>query len=308
MTTSVYESPSCVGGYRTVGVLRVHGSDAASFLNGMLTQKITGRESDSVFASARADAKGGVVGLFDVWAADSDTFYVLCEGSTASHWAETLDRFVFLEDVEMTDLDDWAVYTLQGAGVVDVLNQSEIVSPAEGRVVHHQSVHLLGRARCAAGGVDVLGARTHLEVLKSELKGITDDPETLERMRISAGHVRWPLDMAGRTLPHELGLRLTHLHFQKGCYVGQEIIHRLEVRGGIRRQVVVVETSAPVKAGEDLLGAEKTEGKMLGQVPRDQDGYLGLAQVRVEAAQVGALWMSKDGAEVRVVSCPHERL
>jgi len=285
----------------------VWGADAASFLNGMLTQKLTGRAVGSVFGTARADAKGRVVGLFDVWAAPEDTFYLLCEGSEAKHWAETLDRFVFLEDVQMEEMRDWAVYTIQGSDVSGALEDIALAAPVQGEAVEHQEVHILGRSRAIGDGVDVVGRRCDIDAWKKALPSLQEDQEELERMRIAAGQVRWPLDMAGRTLPHELGLRDTHLHFQKGCYVGQEIIHRLEVRGGIRRQVVVVSTSEAVAAGEDLLGEAKKEGKMLGQVSLAAGGYLGLAQVRIESAREGEVWRTSDGVEVRVVSCPHAK-
>ena len=53
----------------------------------------------------------------------------------------------------------------------------------------------------------------------------------MEMIRVRAGEARWPRDGREKTLIHELGLEAQVCAFDKGCYVGQEVINRVDVKG-----------------------------------------------------------------------------
>lgn len=110
----------------------------------------------------------------------------------------------------------------------------------------------------------------------------TDDPALYDALRISAGLPESGRDYAlSDAFPHDVLLdRSGGLSFRKGCYVGQEVVSRMQHRGTARRRPVIVkaETALP-ETGTELLAGGKPIGT-LGTV----SGPLGLAVVRLDRA------------------------
>lgn len=100
--------------------------------------------------------------------------------------------------------------------------------------------------------------------------------EEYERLRILAGEPRWGVDVDEGTIPHESGLVGVSVDFTKGCFLGQELVARIDSRGGnTPRHLRLLETSAPLKAG-DVVTAE---GKEVGVVT-SVTGGTGLAMLK----------------------------
>ena len=89
----------------------------------------------------------------------------------------------------------------------------------------------------------------------------------------------------GETFPHEADLDLLHgVSFEKGCFIGQEVVARMKHRGSVRKRVVPVEAAAPLRSGAAILVGEAEIGR-IGSVA----GAHGLALVRLDrAAEAGA--------------------
>lgn len=119
------------------------------------------------------------------------------------------------------------------------------------------------------------------------------DPEALrgyDALRIALGVPDGGRDYAyGDAFPHDANLdRLGGVDFEKGCYVGQEVVSRVHHRGTARRRIVPVSFSGAAPApGSDITVGEIAIGTM-----GSSAGHLGLASVRTdraaEAAAVGA--------------------
>jgi folate-binding protein YgfZ len=91
----------------------------------------------------------------------------------------------------------------------------------------------------------------------------------------------------GDTFPHEaLFDQLNGVDFKKGCFVGQEVVARMQYRGTTRKRVVPVEGDAPLQAGIEVKAGDLPIGP-IGSV----DGALGLALLRLDRAEEAA---SKD--------------
>jgi hypothetical protein len=91
----------------------------------------------------------------------------------------------------------------------------------------------------------------------------------------------------GDTFPHEaLFDQLNGVDFKKGCFVGQEVVARMQYRGTTRKRVVPVEGDAPLQTGIEVKAGDLPIGP-IGSV----DGALGLALLRLDRAEEAA---SKD--------------
>lgn len=129
---------------------------------------------------------------------------------------------------------------------------------------------------------DARFAKAGLDVSRRPGAGGSDDPALYDTLRIGAG-----LPEAGRdyplsdAFPHDVLLDLNGgLSFRKGCYVGQEVVSRMQHRGTARRRPVLVTAERALPAGgTELMAGGKPVGT-LGSV----SGMHGLAIVRIDRA------------------------
>lgn len=103
-----------------------------------------------------------------------------------------------------------------------------------------------------------------------------------ERLRISAGVPRWGVDVDEGTIPHESGLVAASVDFAKGCFLGQELVARIDSRGGnTPRNLRLLEAEGSIRAGDVVT----VEGKEVGTATSARDG-LALAMLK-RAVSVG---------------------
>ena len=86
--------------------------------------------------------------------------------------------------------------------------------------------------------------------------------EGFEAIRIINCRPKWPDDGTDKTMIHELGINEECCAFDKGCYVGQEIINRIDVKGLINKKLHRLSINGPAKIGDTLTMDEKEVGKI----------------------------------------------
>ncbi len=137
-------------------------------------------------------------------------------------------------------------------------------------------------------GVDLLAPPAVLEALHDTLARdaavVTGTEAALDVARIEAGRPRWGRDMDDNTIPQEANLgQLGALHFDKGCYTGQETVARIHFRGHVNRHLRLLRSETAVPTGAEL---RTTEGKVVGDVRSSalspRLGAVALAMVRRE--------------------------
>ena len=247
------------------GVVRVGGADAAGFLQGLLTNDVQGLAQGEARYAALLSPQGKI--LFDfLVVADADGFLLDCAREQAAALAARLGFYRLRAKVSVADV----------SGEVEVAADA---SPGDGayRDPRHEE---LGWRRIVPLGTAPAAA-------------------TYDARRIALGIPAGGRDFAfGETFPHEANLdRLHGIDFKKGCYVGQEIVARVEHRGLARKRIVPLtyEGAAPrqgaeVKAGDVTLGAmgSSAEGRGLALVRLDRLAEAGGA-AQVEGVAVRLL-------------------
>ena len=115
-------------------------------------------------------------------------------------------------------------------------------------------------------------------LLVSEDPGLpTGTTEQYEEARVKAGEPLWGVDVDEGTIPQETGLEDRLVDFAKGCFLGQELVGRIHMRGHVNRFLRHLELTAPAPAGSSVL----SEGKEMGTMT-SVAGLLGLGMVRRE--------------------------
>jgi folate-binding protein YgfZ len=112
--------------------------------------------------------------------------------------------------------------------------------------------------------------------------GETLDADAYERWRVEHGRPRLGVDIDDKTIPQEAFLERDAVSFTKGCFLGQELVCRIDTRGHVNRYLrrLTVHDAVPDR-GADVVVGDKTVGTVTSVVPSDS-GAIALALVRRE--------------------------
>ena len=214
--------------------LEFRGPDTVRFLNGQLTQDVR-RVVGGVIAlpSCVTDAKGRL--QFRVWitGADDGAIRVEAPQESAEMLEARLTRYLIADDVEVSDLTgQWSLVHFTGA----------LPEPPHGVLAHDS-------ARFGTPGSDwwiPAGMQIRLPEEIPQLEG-----DALEAFRIARGILAWGRELTEGLLPPEAGLDATDISYQKGCYIGQEVISRIKSAGKVNKRLTCLslDTAAPAGGG-----------------------------------------------------------
>lgn len=163
---------------------------------------------------------------------------------------DELRRYVFATRVEITDVTgDHGLILVGGDGWQEAI-------PADDAIVH--PTHALG---VAAGYLWVPAERkaATLDALAGSGAGSATEEE-LEAIRVANGVPRWGREMDTKTFPQEAGVDERAVHYDKGCYLGQEAMAKIHFRGKVNRRLALLETPEPIAPGTDLTLADQKVG------------------------------------------------
>jgi folate-binding protein YgfZ len=140
--------------------------------------------------------------------------------------------------------------------------------------------------------------------------GMPAGMEAVNSIRLEFGTAWFGQDFDDKNIPHETGLEVSHINYEKGCYTGQEIVERVRSRGHANRRLTglqFLDGKAPV-AGTKLLVPGDAAGKEAGHVTSagfsPQLGRrIGLGYVRREHSALGTR-LDASGATAEVISLP----
>jgi folate-binding protein YgfZ len=127
-------------------------------------------------------------------------------------------------------------------------------------------------------------------------------PEDYEAERIVAGVPRMGAELTDKTIPGETGLIAQTVSFTKGCYTGQELVARIDSRGGhVPRHLRAFVMPEAVPAATDLIDGEgRTVGTLTSVGHSSRRGWVGLGYVRRGSEVPGRLRAGSEGPEVEV--------
>jgi aminomethyltransferase len=252
------------------------GGDRVRWLNGMVTNNIRDLAVGHGVYAFLLNPQGRILGDMFVYN-QGEALIVETDRSQAEKIVATFDHYIIMDDVEITDIGEkQTAIGLMGPRSRAVLNKAGIEVPnlqpwqmitpkcncdcgcAQCTVVHGEDapqesyevwlaphdVYTTWQALIAAGGTPV-------------------GSEALEMQRIVAGIPLYGVDIRERDLPQETE-QMRALNFNKGCYVGQEIVERIRSRGNVHRKFTgfLVEGAAAIAAGSKIVSAEKEVGEI----------------------------------------------
>jgi tRNA-modifying protein YgfZ len=270
------------------GVVKVDGADARRFLNGLLTTDIETMTPQAPRFAALLTPQGKI--LFDgivaaVPAADGTALFIDCPRALAANLVERL-----------------SFYKLRAKLIIEDLSQTLGVLAAWGGTGTTDCGLVYPDPRLPALGLRVMLPPHLAAEAAGDLGAALVGPEAYEAHRIALGVPRGGLDFAyGDAFPHEADMdQLNGVDFAKGCYVGQEVVSRIEHRARARSRIVPVayDGFAP-EDGVQVMAGDRAVGTM-----GSAAGGRGLAMMRldrVEDALAAGTTLAAGGVPIRLV-------
>jgi folate-binding protein YgfZ len=233
------------------GKLRFQGEQRAWFLHQILTQAFEDMEPGEARDAALLTAHGRMVGYLESLATQ-DSIYCHFEPNLKEILPDAIQRYVFATKVEIEDVTgEFGLVLLAGDGWRK-LAEEKVPVPR---------IHETRSLGMPAGYVWL--DRVYVADVLSDLEqsgGVPVNEEELDAIRIENGIPRWGYEMDSKTIPQEAGIDRWAVHYDKGCYVGQEAMAKIHFRGKVNRKLVRLETQGLVQPGTDLSVGEKRVG------------------------------------------------
>lgn len=273
--------------------LVIEGSDRLVWLNGLVTCDLK-KLAPGVGAYGLVVAKNGRIQADIAVVQTDDRLLLSVPESRVEKLLAMFDTYLVMEDAEVSASTDLAWIRVVGPGAGEL-------AAAFPRAA---SLDWIGHGG-AAIVVPVAAVAATLEDLRSRGFAVADEA-TWALWCARLGVPRFGVDFDESTYPQEASLEKRAVSFNKGCYLGQEVVHTLEVRGRSARRLlpVRVEThddgAAAALAGAELSADGTAAGKITSVVLDHDAGHLvGLALAKV-AALTGGRALSAGGFSVQL--------
>lgn len=305
-------------GYREK--ISLTGVDRTRWLNGMVTNNLRDLAAGRGVYAFLLNPQGRILG--DLYAYNrGESILVDTDADQVEKLVATFDHYIIMDDVVITKLGEHMTSlgvagpksraVLQAAGIeVPEMQPLEVVTP---------------KCECDCACVDCSVVRGEdpgreayeiwvapHDVLKlwQALVSAGAKPvgwEALELERIVSGIPRYGVDLRDRDLPQETGQDRA-LNFNKGCYVGQEIVERIRSRGAVHRKFTafLLDAVVEIAAGTKIVAGEKEAGEITSAATVDLNGKgktVALGYIRQEAAAPGHE-VKIAGSKAKVVRLP----
>lgn len=288
--------------------VRVVGPERASFLHGMVTNDVEGLPVGQWTYAAACTAKGAMVADCRVLAR-ADELWLDTEPGYGERLLSHLSKFLISEDAELHAAPgERAAWALAGPSSHQVAVQLGVKVPegqafTEGADGTWALAHGLYGVPAVELFVPVSAVAAFRE--RSRALGIPELPlSTLEALRVEAGYGRMGVDMEETTIPLEARLE-RGIHYQKGCYLGQEVIARATFRGQVSRKLSGLSFSGPLPArGTELKKGDKRVGHVTSTVVSPRFGAIGLGYVHRLVGDPGTELELPDGSKATVRALP----
>jgi folate-binding protein YgfZ len=252
-----------------LGLVWVDGPDAVSFLDGLLSQDVAGMAPGTTDRSLLLAPNGKMRATLFLLRGD-ERVGLVCDIGLVDTVIGDLSRFKIRVDAAIS-VEPGPMYEVWGD-------------------MHEDSVPAVGCWTDDAGKLVfamplMRHALSRYVVVDSEPDRRIVTPQEIEALRIEVGEPTMGIDLDDRTIPQEGVDVATHVDFTKGCYLGQELVARIDSRGHVNRRLagLQIEGRTAPDRGTAVLQAGKEIGVTASAAWSEDRGLVvALAMIRVE--------------------------
>jgi folate-binding protein YgfZ len=303
------------------GLVLARGPEAAAFLQRLLANRVRDLEPGSGNANMLLTPKGKVAALFDLARTEDELFQLSTEPGQAAALVRLLDVYHFGEKLELVDAsEEHAPLEVCGPRAAEVLRAALGVEPprhdhaTSPGILLSEPVRVTALPVAGSAGWRVDAGPDLARALWESLVEHGARPAGLvarESLRVEAGEARWGEDVDENVYPQEARLERA-FSLEKGCYVGQEVVAKIDTYGGLNKRLVCLRPSHddPLPRGTRLMVDQDGGARELGLITSwawsfELDGGLALGYAKRRHQEPGTTFRLGDGpATATVVPLP----
>ncbi len=295
--------------------LELMGPDRERFFGGMVTAAVEGLEPGHGAFGFITDVRGRVLASATVLSLEDRLWLEIPRGRGRTI-IDHLEKYIVTDQVEILPLGDMASVRVAGPRSAEVLaglgataanDLTEPWSHAQVGILDHQA-RLVREGHSAVPAFSLWQSSAIAPLLAEDLAeaGIPEvGAEATEALRIEHGYPRWGVDYDDANLPQETGIDA--VDYEKGCYLGQEIVARIHYRGQPARRMcrLTFEPGHSPAAGAEIEFDGRAAGILTSvcRSPRD-DAAIGLALLPRRAVEtLPDATVQVEGREARFEEC-----
>ena len=260
------------------GRLKLCGEDKVDLLDRLSTNDIsTLKELGQGISTVLTTNKGRIIDLLKVYFF-TDHLMLISDIGSITKVSEWIDFYTIMEDVTQIDVSDETfqirIFSDDVQRIFPRIDDCKtdnffVDNLAEAKVTIVSNK--MNQKKCLDLIGDLSDKKRIIEFLKNS--GTQLELNQFENIRISLGHPKFGMELTEEFNPLEAGL-IDHISFNKGCYIGQEVVARLNTYDKVQRKLVKLSWDGLLKENEII-----SEGKVVGVITSNLEGE-GLGFVR----------------------------
>lgn len=268
----------------THGRIRATGEDRARLIHALSTNHIQQLEAGQGAYAFFLTAQGRIVADAHILCFP-DSLLLDVEPETRELMLKHIDHYIIADDVTLDDETERTFSLgIEGAAASPFLESLAIPTPgAREAHVAWENITVAAISASGAGGYRVYGPIARKDEIWQRLLQAGAVPAGLHELRLQFFQPRYGEDINDKTLAQETALPHA-LHFQKGCYLGQEIVERIRSRTHVNRMLTGLRftSEAAPEAGTPVMAGDAQIGKVT-----SSHGQNAIALIRVEHLKQG---------------------
>jgi folate-binding protein YgfZ len=233
--------------------LRLTGADASRFLNGQITNDLRKVTGTSAIQASILNAKGKLSAHISVSMDGDGAFLLDADSELREELPARLERYIIADDVQVEDVTEQF-------SILHFLGEIPVV-PTSARTVASE--------RFGSPGWDLWCAPALESELREPFAGrfVFCDEGCAETLRIEQGIPRWGRELTKDIIPVEANLESSSIDYEKGCYIGQEVISRMKMSGQTNKRLCGLLSLSGARIAADMrLTSESDPGKDAGWI------------------------------------------
>lgn len=259
------------------GLIRAQGADAGRFLHSQLTQDVEHMGPHEARLAGWCSAKGRLLASFVIWREDAQTFLLACSADLLAATLKRLSMFVLRAKCRLVDAG--AELSVYGAAGPSAQAQAgdRLSDPA------WSCASADGATWIRLPAVDNVPRLLLVQpAAMPPPEGRVLEAHTWRWLEVRSGIARIVGATADQFVPQMVNFELTGgVHFQKGCYPGQEVVARSQYRGTLKRRMALVESEITLAPGQEVFHSDDP-GQPAGMVVLAAPGPRGVSSALVE--------------------------
>jgi hypothetical protein len=284
-----------------LGVIAVEGEDAASFLQGQLTQDFALLGQDEARLAAYCTAKGRMLASFVGFRPAPTRIVLVTSRDVLAPALKRLSMFVLRAKAKLRDASaEFDLWGLAGEAARGAGEPWKLARQGDAARITLYPADGVPRALCVMPSGDARPEGTDL------------DPSLWAWGEVRSGIAAITAPIVEAFVPQMLNYEsVGGVNFKKGCYPGQEVVARSQFRGTLKRRAYLAHCSEPLGAGQELFhesDAEQPCGVVAEAAAAPGGGWDAIVSIQIAAAQGRMTAGSAQGAPVQVSPAPYPLL